>query len=80
MGAILFRTLFITLGSVLMPYEWIVVIFGILLILAGFTILSLPEKPFDPSCNPIILGVKNFFPSLPLFMGISSESRSMEKT
>lgn len=54
-------------------------IFGILLILAGFTILSLPEKPFDPSCNPIILGVKKIFPSLPLFMAISSESRSIEK-
>jgi len=69
MGAILYRTLFITLGSVLMPYEWTVVIFGILLILAGFTILSLPEKPFDPSCSLIILAVKKLFSVTPTFHG-----------
>jgi len=69
MGAILFRALFISLGSILMQYEWIVVIFGVLLILTGFKILFLPEKPLDPSRNPIILGVKKLFPVTPAFHG-----------
>lgn len=69
MGAILFRALFISLGSVLIQYEWIVVIFGIFLILTGFKILFLPEKPLDPSRNPIILGVKKLFPVTPAFHG-----------
>ena len=35
LGAIIFRALFISLGSVLMQYEWIVMIFGVFLILTG---------------------------------------------
>ena len=69
MGAILFRALFISLGSILMQYEWIVVIFGVFLILTGFKILFLPEKPLDPARNPIILGVKKLFPVTPAFHG-----------
>jgi tellurite resistance protein TerC len=69
LGAIVFRALFISLGSVLMQYEWIVVIFGMFLILTGLKILFLPEKPIDPSRNPIILGVKKLFPVTPQFHG-----------
>ncbi|MBS1985887.1 MAG: TerC family protein [Bdellovibrionales bacterium] len=35
LGALIFRAIFIALGSVLMEYEWILVIFGSLLILTG---------------------------------------------
>lgn len=69
LGAIVFRALFISLGSVLMQYEWIVMIFGVFLILTGLKILFLPEKPIDPSRNPILLGVKKLFPVTPQFHG-----------
>ena len=69
LGAIAFRALFISLGSVLMQYEWVVMIFGVFLILTGLKILFLPEKPIDPSRNPIILGVKKLFPVTPQFHG-----------
>jgi tellurite resistance protein TerC len=69
LGAIAFRALFISLGSVLTQYEWIVMIFGVFLILTGLKILFLPEKPIDPSRNPIILGVKKLFPVTPQFHG-----------
>jgi len=69
LGAILFRALFISIGSILMQYGWIVAIFGIFLILTGLKILFLPEKPIDPSSNPIILGVKKIFPVTPAFHG-----------
>jgi len=69
LGAIVFRALFISLGSVLMQYEWIVMIFGVFLLLTGLKILFLPEKPIDPSRNPILLGVKKLFPVTPQFHG-----------
>jgi tellurite resistance protein TerC len=69
MGAILFRALFISIGSILMQYGWVVAIFGIFLILTGLKILFLPEKPIDPSRNPIILGVKKLFPVTPQYHG-----------
>ncbi|NBP09181.1 MAG: TerC/Alx family metal homeostasis membrane protein, partial [Gammaproteobacteria bacterium] len=67
MGAILFRALFISLGSILMQYGWVVAIFGIFLILTGLKILFLPEKPIDPSRNPVILGIKKLFPVTPAY-------------
>jgi tellurite resistance protein TerC len=52
-----------------MQYGWVVAIFGIFLILTGLKILFLPEKPIDPSRNPIILGVKKLFPVTPQYHG-----------
>jgi tellurite resistance protein TerC len=69
LGAILFRALFISLGSVLMQYGWIVVIFGVFLILTGLKILFLPEKPLDPSRNPVLIGIRKLFPVTPHFHG-----------
>ena len=69
LGAIAFRALFISLGSVLMQYHWIVVFFGAFLILTGLKILFLPEKPIDPARNPVILGIKKLFPVTPQFHG-----------
>lgn len=69
LGAILFRGLFISLGSILMQYGWIVVIFGAFLILTGLKILFLPEKPLDPSRNPVLIGIRKLFPVTPNFHG-----------
>lgn len=69
LGAILFRGLFISLGSVLMQYEWVVIIFGVFLLATGLKILFLPEKPIDPSKNPVILSIKKLFPVTPAFHG-----------
>jgi tellurite resistance protein TerC len=50
-----------------MQYGWVVAIFGIFLILTGLKILFLPEKPIDPSRNPVILGIKKLFPVTPAY-------------
>ena len=39
LGALIFRALFISLGSVLMQYHWIVVVFGVFLILVALNML-----------------------------------------
>ncbi len=69
LGALVFRALFISLGSVLMQYHWIVVVFGVFLILTGIKILFLPEKPIDPERNPVIRLVKRFVPVWPKIEG-----------
>jgi len=69
LGALLFRALFISLGSVLMQYHWIVVVFGVFLILTGVKILFLPEKPLDPERNPVIRLLKKLVPVWPKIEG-----------
>ena len=69
LGALAFRALFISLGSVLMQYHWIVVLFGAFLILTGVKILFLPEKPIEPEHNPLIRLVRRFVPIWPSIEG-----------
>jgi tellurite resistance protein TerC len=69
LGALIFRALFISLGSVLMQYEWIVMIFGAFLILTGIKIVLMPEKPLDPERNPVIRLLKRFVPVWPKVEG-----------
>lgn len=48
-GALLFRAIFIALGSILMEFEWVVILFGAFLLLTGVKIFFAGEKPVDPS-------------------------------
>lgn len=49
LGALAFRALFIALGSILMQYHWVVVMFGVLLLLTGVKMLLAASGPGDPS-------------------------------
>lgn len=60
LGALFFRAIFIALGSVLMEYHTVIIIFGIFLILTGVKMLFAPEKPLDPEKNPIIKLLRKF--------------------
>lgn len=57
-GALVFRGIFIGMGSILMQYEWVVMFFGGLLILTGFKMFfsGTEEKNLDESV--IIRGLK----------------------
>lgn len=68
-GALVFRIIFIALGSVLLQYQWIVIIFGIFLILTGLKIIFAPEKPIDPEKNPVIKLFRKFMPVTPTLEG-----------
>jgi tellurite resistance protein TerC len=61
-GALVFRIIFIALGSILLRYQFIVIFFGIFLILTGFKIIFAPEKPVEPEKNLVIKLFKKFFP------------------
>ena len=68
-GALLLRAIFIGLGSVLMQYKWIVIIFGVFLILTGVKMFFAPEKGIDPEKNPVIRLLKRFVSVTPQLHG-----------
>jgi tellurite resistance protein TerC len=68
-GALIFRIIFIALGSILLQYGWIVILFGIFLIITGLKIIFAPEKPIDPEKNLVIKLFRKFFPVTPTIEG-----------
>lgn len=69
LGALIFRIIFIAMGSILLQYHWIVIFFGAFLILTGLKIIFAPEKPMDPEKNPVIKLFRKFFPVTPTIEG-----------
>ena len=61
-GALIFRAIFIALGSALMQYHWIVVVFGVFLIFTGIKMMFTPEKGVEPDRNPLIRLFCRFVP------------------
>lgn len=60
-GALVFRGIFIALGSVLMEYEWIVMFFGALLIFTGIKMFFAGTEETDLNKNVLIRLLKKFF-------------------
>jgi len=54
LGALVFRGTFIALGSILLSYHWIVVLFGVMLIITGIKMLGHDAAETDPSKNPLV--------------------------
>jgi tellurite resistance protein TerC len=65
LGALFFRAVFIALGAVLMQYHWVVVTFGVLLLLTGVKMLWVPEQKVSPDRNPIIRLMRRLMPVTP---------------
>ena len=61
-GALIFRAVFIALGSALMQYHWIVVMFGAFLIFTGIKMMFTPERGVDPDKNLLIRLFRRFVP------------------
>jgi tellurite resistance protein TerC len=61
LGALIFRALFIAMGSVLMQYQWVVIFFGVLLILTGFKMFFAGTKAQDLESNFIVRQLKKIF-------------------
>lgn len=57
-GALIFRAIFIALGSILMQYQAVVIIFGAFLIITGAKMMFAPDKEIDPSQNWLIKFMK----------------------
>lgn len=62
LGALVFRALFIALGSVLMEIAWVPLIFGVFLALTGLKVAFGPESHPDPAENILLRLLKRFLP------------------
>ncbi|HET9235831.1 MAG TPA: TerC family protein [Oligoflexus sp.] len=62
LGALFFRGVFIAIGSVLMTWHAVVVIFGVLLLFTGLKMLFTSDKEMDPEKNPMLRLVRKFLP------------------
>jgi len=68
-GALIFRAIFIALGSVLMQYHAVVLLFGAFLLLTGVKMLWAPDKKVDPGRNPVVRLFRRLVPMTPGFHG-----------
>jgi len=62
LGAIFFRAIFISIGSILMQYHWVVVSFGILLAITGIKLFFTADKPSNIHNSLIVKTLRRFMP------------------
>jgi tellurite resistance protein TerC len=68
-GALVFRAAFIAMGSVLLQYHWIIVLFGAFLILTGIKMVFAPDRKIEPEKNPLIRLSRRFVPVTAEYQG-----------
>jgi TerC family integral membrane protein len=69
LGALLFRAVFVALGSVLMQFHWIVLIFGVFLVITGVKMALTSESSAAPDRNILIRMLRRLVPVTPEFHG-----------
>lgn len=62
MGALVFRAIFIGIGSILMQYQWVVYLFGGILLITAIKLMFAPEQAPDPGKNPIVRLTRRLLP------------------
>jgi len=68
-GALVFRAIFIAIGSALMQYHAIVLLFGAFLLLTGLNMLWAPERKIEPDKNPLVKLFRRVLPVTPQLHG-----------
>jgi len=70
LGAIVMRGVFIGLGAVLLArFEWILYVFGLMLLITGIRMLFKHDEEFEGERNPVVRLVRRFVPLTPDFHG-----------
>ena len=62
LGALIFRAIFIALGSALMQFNWIIYIFGAFLIITGIKMFFSNDEEIEPEKNILIRVFRKFMP------------------
>jgi tellurite resistance protein TerC len=63
LGALVMRGLFIGLGTVLLAkFQWIIYVFGVMLVVTGARMAFKEDERFDAEQNPIVRGVRRLVP------------------
>jgi tellurite resistance protein TerC len=71
LGALVFRAIFIALGAVLIHHQWIVVLFGVFLIVTGIKMLFTDDEKVEPDKNPVFRFLRRHLPVTPELRGSS---------
>ena len=71
LGALVFRAMFIAAGAALLRYQWVILLFGVFLILTGLRMMVTPEREVHPEKNRIIRLFRRFVPVTPTLHGQS---------
>jgi tellurite resistance protein TerC len=69
LGALIFRAIFVALGSVLMQYHAVVIAFGVILLISGVKMLFAPTQAVDPGRNPLLRLMRRVLPVTPELHG-----------
>ncbi|MBM3768806.1 MAG: TerC/Alx family metal homeostasis membrane protein, partial [Acidobacteria bacterium] len=62
LGALIFRAIFIALGSALLQFQWTVWVFGAILIVTGLKMMTGGSSSVDPSHNPAMKLLRRIVP------------------
>ncbi len=62
LGALVFRGLFIGLGAILLRFEPVIIVFGVILLYTGVQMMFAPERKTDPERNVILRLFRRFVP------------------
>lgn len=68
-GALIFRGLFIAVGSSLMQYQWVTLLAGAFLIVTGIKMLAIPTGNADPLNSPVLRLLRAVLPISPTLDG-----------
>jgi tellurite resistance protein TerC len=69
LGALLFRGIFIALGSTLLQFGWVVILFGIFLVFTGLKMMFGREHQIDPGNSWVMRLLRKFVPVTPNLAG-----------
>ena len=62
LGALVFRAIFIALGSALMQFHWVIYLFGAFLIITGIKMMFSGKEEIEPEKNFLIRTFRRFMP------------------
>lgn len=62
LGALVFRAIFIAIGSALMQFHWVIYLFGGFLIITGIKMLFAGNEKIEPEKNLLIRAFRRFMP------------------
>jgi tellurite resistance protein TerC len=68
-GALIFRAIFISIGSVLMQYHWVILVFGAFLIITGLKMMVTSDKEVRPDRNLLIRLFRRLVPTVSELQG-----------
>jgi tellurite resistance protein TerC len=69
LGALVFRAIFITIGSVLMQFHWVLWLFGAFLVITGVRMAFAGEGKLEPDRNPLLRLLRRVVPITREFHG-----------